>query len=115
MIKNFLQKKFINWLVKDLFNSITKDDILQIVQTGTKKVMLYRGKRLDEATILKLKDEAERLVNSTLWKCLSDEVKYVSNLRMFEKSQTTDDILAGKLALYILEVFERKLKEISEI
>lgn len=114
-IKNALQKRLINVLVKNLFNTITKDDILEFQgkDTGGNPIVFYKGKRLEAEKTMALKESARILKESQLWKCLESEIKYVSNLRMFEKGQNTDDILAGKMALYVLEVINNKLNELT--
>lgn len=111
-IKNYLQKRFINLLVHQLFNTIDEDDILQIIGD---KVGLMGGRELDAEKISRIKEDAQRFQNSLIWKILKNEVKFVANKRMYEKGITTDDILAGKLMLHILEIFERKLRQIKNL
>ena len=109
MVKNYLQKRFINLLVRNLFNTIDEDDILLARKDG----VYLRGKKMDRMSLDVLREEAERFRGSSLWKLLSREIKYQSNLRMFEKGITTDDILAGKLALYILEIIKKTIDRIA--
>ena len=89
MIKKWLQKRLINWIVHDLFNTIDEGDIL----ANKNGVISYQGKSLgaDERAILR--GEAQTLSKSLLWEILSKEVKYLSNLRMFEKGKTDEDLL----------------------
>jgi len=109
-MKNWLQKRLINILAKNLFNTVTEDDILKVRQGG----VYLRGRKLDKDTLAALQEDAEKYSESTLWKIISNEVKQVSNLRMYEKGTTSDDILAGKIALYVLEVIEKIQKRLRD-
>lgn len=111
-VKNYLQRRFINLLTKHLFNTIDKDDILEV---QGKNVAIQHGKRLSPDQIETIKSQSQHLQKSMIWKVLSNEIKYVANLRMYEKGRTGDDMLAGKLMLHILEIIERKLKEITQL
>ena len=99
-VKNELQKRFIRFLVKDLFNAVSDEDILQIKGPNS---WWMRGKRLDIQRIERLREQALYIKNSTLWKLMIQEIKYQSNLRMFERSNSPDDMLAGKTMLYNLQ------------
>jgi len=111
-MKKFFQKLLINFIVKNLFNGITEDDILRIV---SREVVFYKGKKLPQEDVERIKNEAERFIKSPLWRYLHDEVRYQANLRMFNKSQTVDDILAGKMALWVLEVIRKKLNVLRQL
>lgn len=111
MIKRYLQKHWIKYLTKHLFNTITKDDVLQIRKEG----IFLNNRQLDATDIEALKEDAEKFGESTLWKLLSNEVKYACNQRMYERGKTDQDLLAGKLGLYTLEVIEKSMDEISKL
>jgi len=120
-IKNWLQKKFINFLAKHLFNSITEDDVLKIIEEptslGKKRIIgvYIRGRKLNEADIDSLKEGAIQFKDSALWKLIDNEIKYAANLRMYIKGTTSDDILAGKIALYTLETIKKIIDRISKL
>ena len=111
MIKNYFQKFFIRFLVKNLFNMIDENDILQIRGNA----IMFKGRRLEPERLQKIKDDAEQFAKSTIWQLLSNEVKFEANQRIYTKSQTVDDILAGKITLYILEIIQRKIETISKL
>lgn len=112
MLKNYFQKRWIKFLAGHLFNTITEDDILKVLPGN---VLMYRGKKMEKEWVSQLREKAMIFSNSVLWEMLSNEVKYLSNLRMYEKGKTDDDLLAGKMALYVLEVLDKKLKELSSL
>lgn len=110
-LKNFLQRRWIRFLVKNLFNTISQENVLEINEKG----VFIRGEKLDQETIDGLKEDAEKFHNSSLWKLLSNEVKYACNVRMYERGRTDDDILAGKCSLYTLEVIEKTIEDITKL
>ena len=111
-IKKYLQKRFINLLVKGLFNGIEESDVLDIRQDGK---VFYKKKQMGSDTILRLKENVEVFQRSILWDVLKNGTKHACNLRMFDKGYSEDDILAGKLGLYIVDVFERILEDIKKL
>ena len=110
-MKSYLQKKFINVLVKGLFNGITGDDILRV--EGNK--MFLKGKELDQELVHKLRLDAQTFHDSTLWKLLANEAIYRANERMFEKSKSIEDIMVGKSILYCVDLLRKKVKEIANL
>jgi len=114
-MRKYLQKLFINWLVKDLFNTVTVDDLLRVVKVQGRRVVLFHGKQLDQDYIDKLQADAERFEKSTFWKLLSDESRYIANKTIYEKSRTVEDIVAGKLLLYLVQIWQKKIKQIARL
>lgn len=118
-IKNYLQKRLINILVKDLFNTISVEDVISVKQERDKKTgriirrVFSSGRELDAHALNLLKQDAEKFNRSSLWKLLSNVVKYNANLRMYEKGKTNDDILAGKCSLWTLKIIEKAIDDIQ--
>ena len=108
-MREYLRKKFLNWLVKDLFNTIQEEDLLQILPNGA---ILYRGKKLDDEKALQLREDADKFNNSVLWKLLSDDAKYQANFRMYENSSDYGGMMFGKAMLFNLDVIEKRLKQL---
>jgi hypothetical protein len=111
-IKNYFQKKFINWLIRDLFNFVSEEDILRIDEFGN---VFYKNRKLDSDMVSSLKESAEGFSDSTMWKIVSSELRYQANRRMLEKSQSVDDILVGKAALWVLQIMEDKIDDLSKL
>lgn len=110
-MKKFLQKIFINWIVKDLFNTVGKDDILRVEGND----IYYKKRKLGKSTVDKIKEDANSFEGSTIWRILKNELKYVHNLRMFEHGKTDEDLLAGKMGLYNLDIIEKKIAQIKNL
>src|SRR3990167_1337753 len=103
-MKKYFQKRFINFLVHDLFNTIDERDILE-EKNG---IVMYQGKPMDAEMKIMMRNDAQTYSKSVLWEVLSNEVKYLSNLRMFEKGKNEEDLIMGKAFLYALEVMNKK-------
>ena len=95
--------------VKELYNTISSDDILK-EEMG----VWFVGDRVlkdNEKNILI--SEATQLMNSKLWKYLTDDIKYNANKLMFEKSKSIDDLIIGKSWLYVLDQIKTRLQSLS--
>ena len=116
-MKNYLQKLFINCLAGGLFNTVTEDNLIQIKGRDNKGrlMVFYRKKRLDEEKIKRLIASAELFAKSDIWRLLKRAVQLSANERMYKKSRNADDMLAGKMALYNLEVIDRTIQNISQL
>lgn len=111
MIKKALQRYFIRFLIKHLFNTIDKDDVLRVV----KGKVMFKGRALSLDVIEKLKEDCAKFKNSTLWKILSNELKYLHNIKMYEESMDYQSMLMGKMGLYNLDIIEQKLNQIESL
>lgn len=114
-MKNWFQRRFINFLVRGLFNTISKDDILRVERQPIGVKVFIGSKELPKDNVLKLKQDAQVFEESVIWKILSNELKHQANLRMFEKSKTVEDIVAGKMLLYLVDVVEMKIAELKNL
>lgn len=101
----------INWILKNLFNSITEKEVLKYIN----------GKFIVEGTVLS-KSESQKIVNGAdkilsldTWKYLNQDLKYGANKMIYDKQQTVDDALFGKAVLYVIDLQEKKLKHLTEI
>lgn len=111
-MKNWLQRKFVRFLVRGLFNTIDESDVLRIDSKG---VIMYQNKPLTREIADKIKTEAGTFNDSLVWEFLTNDMKYVSNQRMWEKSENIEDVLAGKIMLYTIEVMRKKLENLSKM
>jgi hypothetical protein len=117
----FIVKKLLNYLSKEekheiltmsvrkFFNTITAEDILKEKEGQ----WFYEGKALNEATKKLLISQAEVLKEWQLWKILQDDIRYQANKRMFLDSKTENDLIAGKIMLWNLDVISDRLKKMS--
>jgi len=109
--QEILQKNLAQFLVKDVFNTITEDDILKIVGPN---VWEHKGKRLTAGQIQSLKSQAKNFQESGLWQVLRAELLHLALETGYKKSKTEADQIAGKLLHYLTDVIDSKLVNMSK-
>ena len=95
---------------KRFFNTIGPEDILQ--EKG--KAWMCEGKPLSDGEKNLLIAETAQFLNSKLWKVLKIDIQYQANRAMFIKGEGKDDLVAGKLLLYTLDVIKTRLKSVEK-
>ena len=109
-MKKYLRKKFINFLVKHLYKTISVDDLLKADKQGR----LYIGsKLLTKESSDRFREEAEKILKSPLWPLLRTEVEYHAVQKVLHKSESMEDVVSGKLMIYILDIISAKLKSLT--
>lgn len=100
-----------NELFKDLFCAISEEDILRYV-----KGKFYIGQNelptKDVETILA---EARAMSGMFLWKLLLRDAKWTANQIMFENSKCWEDMMFGKACLYITDILDKKVKNLTKM
>ena len=106
-IRWWLAKK----IVKKLLNSITEDDVL-----STKGSHLWRGdfmlSQIDQNSII---GGARTMQNLDTWRALLTDSKFMLNKQMFDRATTGDDLFFARGGLWVLEVMEKKIKNLSKL
>lgn len=100
----------INFLAKHLYRTITERDLLRQNKSGR---LFIGDKMLNREQEENIREEAERLQNSVLWKLLVLDVKHNALQKTLHKAETIDDVIAGKLMLYIIDVIETRLSSLK--
>lgn len=67
---------------------------------------LVGGKKVTPAQAANLKQEAQMLATTSLWKVFTETLRHEAQLRMFEKAKTTEDMNWGKAILHAVGIFE---------
>lgn len=106
-----LQAEYINYLVKDLFNGVSVDDVLKMKGM----TMFYKGVALSPAQKLSLVNGAKSLKALEIWQVLLEEMKNVASKRILETSKTIEDIVFGKVMLYVIDVMEKKIENLANL
>jgi len=106
-----LKERLIQHLVKNLLVAVMEDDILRITSRGW-----FKGNRkLTEEEVTFLKDGAKEFSDSIIWQYMKNELRWVANLRMFEKGQVPENTIFGRAMLYNLEVMEKFLENCKKL
>ncbi len=95
--------------VSHLFSTVGENDILRHEQGQ----WLHEGRILTEEEIKQIQSEAATFRKFHLYKILNAEVKYHAAYKMYYKSQTVDDLIAGKMIEYVWDIIKTKLKKLS--
>ncbi len=114
-MKSWLQRKFIRFLVKHLFNTVGEDDIFVTKLKNNHVVVYKKGKPLTHEYAILLKERSQNLLESDYWRHVNEEVKYQINKRMYYKSESPKDLMAGKAMLYSLDILNSVLKRLSNL
>ena len=109
-MREFFQRIFIRFIVRDVFHALTKDDFLLI----KKDKWEWKGKELGVDMIGTLKTQAADFHKSTLWKVLKSEIQWVTTKTLLEKGTSSTDLRNAQIAGYLTQVIDDKLKEMSQ-
>ena len=107
-----------NKLLSYLFCIFTEDDFLQVKFTDKdqKRGVVYDGKKpLEAKHALELASQARVILQFEMFQKLEASMKYSANEMLFNKSKNEEDMIAGKMVLYSLDIFRKKLESISKL
>lgn len=109
--QNILQKNLARFIIDEVFNLPEEKDLLTI---HSPYKWVYRDRELIEAEIIQLRGQAERLLESELWKILKNAIKQDALNRGVVRSQTEGDQIASKVELYLIQMIEQLLKHMVQ-
>lgn len=99
------------WAFRHLYKLVLPEEILRPDGTGR---IYFRGKTLEKEEMSDLGEQARLIMKQPVFRMLMLEMTDVANRKIFHESKDTTDILAGKMALYTVDVLEKKLYNISK-
>lgn len=105
-MREYLQKWFIRFLVKNVFHTISKEDVLR----GN----TWKGKELDVDTLAKIKVQASNFKDSTLWQILKAELQWSAAKTLLEKGSNESDIRIAQIQGYLTKVIDDKLEDLTK-
>lgn len=106
-----MKEEHINLITKDLFNTIEEKDILRIEG----KDIIYHDNILTDAEKKSIISQADTIKKLEIWNLLCDEMKYLSNKKMYYDSKTNEDMLFAKAILWTIDVLEKKVTNLSKM
>ena len=104
-------QKHLQFVLCDVFNLPQAEDLLKIY-TPTK--WEYKGTELPEANILELKGQAQKLLDSELWKILKGAIMNDAQKKALHQSSTESDLIGAKMEVYLLNTLETVLKHMTQ-
>ena len=108
LLGGYTKDEVLTRAVKKLYNTIGSEDILR-EEMGQWTI---NGKPINDAIKKLLVSEAQIFLKSRLWQGLQTDIKYRANKVMFEKAQTEQDLIAGKLWLYTIDSIKTRLESL---
>ena len=111
MLKKYLKRKAIEWITKDLLNTITEEDILR---SDGKRGIICKGRTVSREMQDQIQVEAEYIKQSITFKLVLDDMRHLANQTMYEKSTKFDDLLFGKAQLYVIDILKKKIDNLAK-
>lgn len=100
-----IKQKIENWLLKRICNVVIIDDIIKY--NIRKDKFYFKNKEVDVRTLKEIKEEAEFLRHTEIWKIITNTLKEEARLTMNERSASFEDMRSGKLLLYAISLQEK--------
>lgn len=94
-----------------LFNTVDEDDILKVDKSSGH--WTYMGRPLGKEEMMVMTETAQALLASRLWSVLVDDIKYQANRRIYIDSKSEDDLVAGKLLLFLIDIIHTRLNRLA--
>lgn len=114
-----LKRRIANWCLRHLFNAITEDAFLQVQffksAKGESGKIFVGNKELPLNEVKEFAVQARTLLKFNVYRRVTDSMKWTANEMMYQNSKNADDILAGKMVLYALDVLNKKLENIAKL
>ena len=99
-----------NYLLRHLLNPVMVEDV--ITQDKTNKIYLG-GKLVSEDRLRQWQAEIKAIEGSDVWKCAEESLRFQAQDKIFNISTKFEDVVAGKLMLYNLEVIDSVFRVIK--
>lgn len=111
MLRKYLKNKAIHWITKDLLKAISEEDVLR--NDGNHGI-ICKGRKISKEMQDQIQVEAEYINQSIVFKLVMDDMRYLANQTMFDKSTQFDDVLFGKAQLYVIDILSKKIKNLAK-
>lgn len=108
--QEILQRSLVQFIVKDVFKTITDEDILRLVNGQP----TYKGQPLTPGQVSILKKEAIMFSKTKLYDVLQNEIRWHAR-QALDKAQTENDLISARLLSYFVDVLVSKLKKIADL
>lgn len=113
---NLTEKEILTTLLSEMTGAIDPNKVFY-VGSNTAGEIIYKlaGKKLTPVQSSLLRNEAQMISKMQLWKIMTETLRNTARLKMFEKSETFDDMRWGKAMLYNVDVMETIVNKLQEI
>lgn len=101
----------INLITKDLFPSVKLDDTLH----WENKRLHLRGQQVTQETLKSLVSQAKTIQSLDLYQILLDEMVYIGQKKIFDDTQTLEDMKIARMILWTIDVLRAKVDKIAKM
>ena len=106
-----MRRFILRWLVRNLLNAISIDDLLRI--EGGK---VFIGKReLGAEEIKALKSEASVFEKTLLWKLMLNNLFWIANFKMIRGADREREMDGGRMMTLLIDTLEQFLEKLKII
>jgi len=106
-----VRRWLIHYATKHLLRFIAEEDLLRPDGKGG---IICKGKKVSREMQDQIAVEAEYIQNSVTFKLLTQDMEYLAHQTMFHKSSKFDDMLFGKVMLYVIDILKKKIANLSK-
>lgn len=99
------------WALKNVVNAPVSSDIVTVAKDKTH--LLIDNEKITDAELANLHAEYLTIRKFRLWNLVTNTIRDQAKKMMFENAKSYDDMLAGKMMLYVLSVQENVLENIE--
>lgn len=104
-LKNYLLFR----LTKRLLRVVSEEEIMQV----SGRDYLIGTRKLTPEEVAFLKEEAQLLKDSLLWKLMTSEVEYLAFIKMSYRAAKPEDIVHGNAMFYSIDILRKFLNRLS--
>jgi len=104
-----MKKKILQFLLKRFYLAPTDEDFIKVTKAG----LMKGGEELTPEQVRSVKTQANSLKDNALFQDLLKSLKYNATQSIYYKSSNVDDIIFGKVMLYVVHYIESKIQKLS--
>ena len=113
-----LKLRLSKYLLRHLFCAVGEESFLQVQYSNaqkTKGVILHGTKPLEPSHVAELASQSRMILRSEAWQKVTENMKGAANDMLFNKSKSQEDMIAGKMVLYALDILRQKFENIARL
>jgi hypothetical protein len=99
-----MKQRIKNWLLSELLCAQVVEDI--ITQDKQKNIYIG-GEKITQQELKVIQEEIKFVKETRLWSIINETIKADAQRKMFVSAKTTDDLFAGKMMLYNLDLINK--------
>jgi len=96
-----------------LFNGAHEDEFL--IYNKKDGMFTVRSQPVGIPKLRVIKEHAKFLESSEVFRLILNEMKAIAEKKMFDESKTVEDLLAGKMMLYNIDVLKKKIRNLAQL